>query len=896
MKKIFKMFVLLLLFNIVKVEAITFTSSYIGNYHYVEDSGRWGDFEMFYRSDNHKVAYCIQPGVNKTTESYEEYTGLDESELASKVGLTKEKLEKISLYAYYGYAYIGHTTKEWFVATQALIWDEQGHKYSFTSQNNPSNPWAFKIDIPEPIKSKMETIKNLVNNHKIIPSNLDGKNFELGLNKTFQITDESLNNFEIEKESSEVSLNGNTLTITPHETTKKTVTLSLKKKYNYFPTGFVVYHHDKGQDLMQPGNVRSKFSFSYESFAGTLNLKKFDKITNSCETDGTRSLENAIYGVYAEENNLFAKLTIHNCEATLNNIPLGKYYLQEIEAPYGYRLDKEKYYFEITKEHVSNPLELKVYDVPKTTLIKINKKYLSYNGITLNEEGVVFQIYSNTSKKLVTEFKTDKEGNASISLPYDSYTLVQKSGKENYNLIPNETFEINELSQEEINFYFVNYPNYGKIHLEKKDNETKACISNNHDNEVIYGLYLLDGTLIKEISFQCEIDVDNLILGGYYLQEIKAPYGYEVDKEKHYFTLDKENINIPYSITFYDTKKKVELKINKKYHYDDTIYLDEEKAVFNIYNRETNELIKTLETDSNGNASIILPYGKYIIKQVKGKKNYGYIKDQEFEINDDTKELNLNFINEPIKKKIHLIKIEKGTQKRIYLANIQFKIYDLERQKYICENETCIYETNMFGEFMTSNLYPSTYVIEEVKKKNTNLLYNSEKLQITLDEDSEDTVLVYFENEVVKGEITVRKTNENNEPLQKVTFGLYAKEDIYDVNKKLIYHKNDLVNQKMTDENGEIIFSDLPLGEYYLEEIMALDGYVIDKTKYDFVLEYQDEDTNIIKEEITLLNVSVPNTKKESSFPLFLVTLICLKGWFIIHEKNNKFNTSSRNR
>ena len=57
MKKIFKMFVLLLLFNITKVEAITFTSSYIGNYHYVEDSGRWGDFEMFYRTDNQKVAY-----------------------------------------------------------------------------------------------------------------------------------------------------------------------------------------------------------------------------------------------------------------------------------------------------------------------------------------------------------------------------------------------------------------------------------------------------------------------------------------------------------------------------------------------------------------------------------------------------------------------------------------------------------------------------------------------------------------------------------------------------------------------------------------------------------------------------------------------------------------------
>ena len=327
-------------------------------------------------------------------------------------------------------------------------------------------------------------------------------------------------------------------------------------------------------------------------------------------------------------------------------------------------------------------------------------------------------------------------------------------------------------------------------------------------------------------------------------------------------------------------------------HYTDR-YLDEEKAVFNIYNRETNEPIKTLETDSNGNASIVLPYGKYIIKQVKGKKNYEYIKDKEFEINDDTKNLTLSFINEPIKKKIHLIKIEKDTIKRIYLANIQFKIYDLERQKYVCENETCLYETNMFGEFMTDSLYPSTYVIEEVKKKNTNLLYNAEKMQITLDEDSEDIVLVYFENEVVKGEIVVRKTNENNEPLQGVTFGLYAKEDIYDVNKKLIFHKNDLVSQKVTDENGKIIFSNLPLGEYYIEEIRALDGYVIDKAKYDFVLKYQDEDTKTIKEEITLLNVSVPNTKKESSFPLVPVTI---DSSFTSFEKNNKFNTFSRNR
>lgn len=71
-------------------------------------------------------------------------------------------------------------------------------------------------------------------------------------------------------------------------------------------------------------------------------------------------------------------------------------------------------------------------------------------------------------------------------------------------------------------------------------------------------------------------------------------------------------------------------------------------------------------------------------------------------------------------------------------------------------------------------------------------------------------------------------------PLPKAEFGLY------DTN-------NVLLDQKMTDKNGEIYFSDLKLGDYYIQEIKAPKGYAIDKNKYNFSIEKDNEIVEINK-------------------------------------------------
>ena len=67
------LFIILVAANLVNVKAATFTSKFIGTYHFVDQNGKWGDFEMFYRTDNHRVAYCIEPGASLSSEEYIEY-------------------------------------------------------------------------------------------------------------------------------------------------------------------------------------------------------------------------------------------------------------------------------------------------------------------------------------------------------------------------------------------------------------------------------------------------------------------------------------------------------------------------------------------------------------------------------------------------------------------------------------------------------------------------------------------------------------------------------------------------------------------------------------------------------------------------------------------------------
>lgn len=70
--------------------------------------------------------------------------------------------------------------------------------------------------------------------------------------------------------------------------------------------------------------------------------------------------------------------------------------------------------------------------------------------------------------------------------------------------------------------------------------------------------------------------------------------------------------------------------------------------------------------------------------------------------------------------------------------------------------------------------------------------------------------------------------------LSNVLFGIYADEDIYEVD-RLIYRKDELI-ESISTVNGKAVSSKLPNGKYYIKELKSSDGFILDDRIIDVVL------------------------------------------------------------
>lgn len=400
---------------------------------------------------------------------------------------------------------------------------------------------------------------------------------------------------------------------------------------------------------------------------------------------------------------------------------------------------------------------------------------------------------------------------------------------------------LDEIDKIEINLS----PIFGELKINKKSNKESIYTL----KDAIYGIYDLENNLIKEIKTDEKGNAQaKLTKGKYYLKELKAPLGYHLDETKHYFEIDKENLIKELILEEEVIESKIKLK--KMYGNSSKELYDEPNITFLVY--KNNELINKITTNEIGEATIILPYGKYTIKQENTKEGYLKVNDFEITVDGKNKELKYELVDEEINAFVKIIKKDYETNETIKQKGIKFKIKNLDKNEYICENKECTYETNEEGYIITSERLKGNLLIEECKQYLNGYIWNKEKIKIFIGDKIIDTYIIEFKNKRVKGQIKILKQGEN-ELLENVKFNLYAKDNII-INNKIIYKKNELILTKTTNKEGIIIFDNLELGNYYIKEIETNNNYILDDKEYEISLKYKDEETSIIKEYIEIKN------------------------------------------
>ena len=86
-----------------------------------------------------------------------------------------------------------------------------------------------------------------------------------------------------------------------------------------------------------------------------------------------------------------------NGRITLSDLPLGRYFLREVESSKGYILSKETFYFDINDDKVVQSITMKndkftVVDVPSTGLN--TSSFLKFAGATLFLSGTLMLFFS----------------------------------------------------------------------------------------------------------------------------------------------------------------------------------------------------------------------------------------------------------------------------------------------------------------------------------------------------------------------------------------------------------------------------------------------------------------------------------------------------------------------
>ena len=596
-----------------------------------------------------------------------------------------------------------------------------------------------------------------------------------------------------------------------------------------------------------------KYLINNAEFEAYLKIVKVD-----AETGETIPYAGATFEIYDPDGNLVTMTTTYpevqehtqfvtNEEGWLITpevLPFGEgYSIVEVEAPYGYVLNSDPVFFNVTPENA------------------------------VSEDGIVLVI-------------AEKE-----NTPQKGTITIEKTG---------EVFSSVEIQEGKLQDRYK--PIYAESGLEGAEFEIRAAEDiTTPDGTLRYSAGEVVDTLTT--SADGTATSTELYLGKYEIVETKAPYGMVLNEEPISVELEYAGQEVAVtstSVSIYNERQKVLVKLYKDLEKDELFEIGTGDEILNVYfalyasedltaadgtTIPKDGLIEIAGVQADGTLtfSADLPIGSYYVKEYSTNE-HNLISEETYPVvfeygGEDTAvvEIVVNdgdaILNEIIRGSISGIKVDENGEP---LPGAVFGLFKADCTEFTEENAILTAESAEDGSFSFTDVPYGIWQIKEISTVEGYVL-SDEIFEVQIDEDGQVIELGNIENKPITGELEITKKDIADGKLLP-NAGFRIKDE-----------DGNVVAEGYTDENGIARFT-LEYGKYTYEEFDAPDGYQIDTTPHSFEIR---EDGEIVKAEMTnekIPTVDVPQTGDSSMTGFWIglgaIALGGLVALLIIRKKN----------
>ena len=505
-------------------------------------------------------------------------------------------------------------------------------------------------------------------------------------------------------------------------------------------------------------------------------------------------------------------------------LPYGEYSLIEVQAPYGYALDKTPVAFSVSSENAEKENSL--------TIVKVEKQNTAQKGkISVRKTGDIFTSVTTASSAYTNE-------NGEMIVNPTTYTPVFANGD-----LSGAVFQV--IAVEDI------------VTL---DGTTRAYA----------------GDVVSEITTDENgyAETEPLYLGKYEVREIKAPYGYVLNNEPKDVELtyagQEFEVRDTVNTAFENEYQSVRISLSKVMENDELFgignnneYLSVRFGLFAAEDIQAADgtvipvdgLISEISLDENMTAVIAekIPFGKYYVQEIATDEHYvlngekylvtfKYMGQEVTTVSIDCGQ----FVNELKRGKVEGIKVNESDEP---LENALFGLFAVDTAEFTSENAymTAVSDENGYFEF--DEIPYGEYIVREIEAP-TGYILSGESYPVTVCEDGE-TITIRTVNKPITVEVS--------------KVDVYG-EELIGADMQLENADGEIIDEWISDGTNHIV-TELPAGDYTLKEIAAPDGYVI-ATDIEFevfadgTIKIRNVDSTAISEDGNPLIVMVDDTTK----------------------------------